>query len=279
MCRATNPTTVWTGSSSYVPTGGIETPWYSRSCIAVSFVSVIPCLPVLGPTRGGTHPSVRTEALIHVRSVEHGRLSVWLPRHDHESSAGGCVCHREALTWTQQNQLWRPRRAHVGSEGGLALQHVGEALELGWDRCLNPSTVGQFDVEDQRRRPQAHGRALADQDPNDGVALAPRRDLFRLHHLGARFDVLVLPGQVHPEQHAAELRVAVAFLDLVGSHRLGMPRTSTRPEREERPLGQPSPLRGSSRPRGVTGAGRALQHVPEVVESSVGMFGVLARHL
>src|SRR6266545_6851369 len=26
MCRATNPTTVWVGSSSYVPTGGIDTP-------------------------------------------------------------------------------------------------------------------------------------------------------------------------------------------------------------------------------------------------------------
>src|SRR6058998_2279371 len=205
MCRATNPTTVWTGSSSYVPTGGIETPWYSRSCIAVSFVSVIPCLPVLGPTRGGTHPSVRTEALIHVGPVEHGRLSVRLPRHDHESSAGGGVCHREVLTWTQQDQLWRPRAAHVGSEGGLALQHVGEALELGWHRCRYPSALRQFDVQDQRRRPQMDGRALTDERSNDRVAaLLPYRDLFRLHHLGARFDVLVLPGQVHPEQHAAE---------------------------------------------------------------------------
>src|SRR2546422_10257231 len=132
MCRATNPTTVWTGSSSYVPTGGIETPWYSRSCIAVPFVSVIPCLPVLGPTRGGTHPSVRTEALIHVRPVEHGRLSVRLPRHEHESSAGGGVYHRELLTWTQQDQLRRSRPEQVGPEGGLPLQHVGESPELGW---------------------------------------------------------------------------------------------------------------------------------------------------
>src|SRR5215211_3908239 len=35
MCRATNPTTVWVRSSSYVPAGGIETPRYSRSWIAV----------------------------------------------------------------------------------------------------------------------------------------------------------------------------------------------------------------------------------------------------
>ncbi len=61
MCRATNPTTVWTGSSSYVPAGGIETPWYSLPSTAVSFVSVISCLPVLGSRPGRESTSVRTE--------------------------------------------------------------------------------------------------------------------------------------------------------------------------------------------------------------------------
>src|SRR5947208_7255110 len=41
MCRATNPTTVWTTSSSYVPAGGIDTPWYSRPVATGSFVTVI----------------------------------------------------------------------------------------------------------------------------------------------------------------------------------------------------------------------------------------------
>src|SRR5437762_1410578 len=162
MCRATNPTTVWTTSSSYLPAGG------SRSLRTPGPGPSFPSCPssqapsVRGPARGGTHPSVRTEALIHVRPVEHGRLSVGLPRHDHESSAGACVCHREVLTWTQQDQLWRPRRAGVGSEGGLALQHVGETLELGWHRCRYPSALGQLDVQDQRWRPQMDGRALTD---------------------------------------------------------------------------------------------------------------------
>ena len=62
-----------------------------------------------------------------------------------------------------------------------------------------------------------------------------------------RLDVLVAPGQVHPEQHAAELRVASTLLDLVGADRLRMPRASPRPEREQRPLGQPSPLDRSAR--------------------------------
>src|SRR5205809_2184322 len=41
MCRATNPTTVWVGSSSYLPTGGIDTPRYSRPWTAVSAISCL----------------------------------------------------------------------------------------------------------------------------------------------------------------------------------------------------------------------------------------------
>src|SRR5438309_10123339 len=52
MSRATNPTTVWTVSSSYVPAGGMETPRYTRPWTAVSFVSVISCLPRAPPARG-----------------------------------------------------------------------------------------------------------------------------------------------------------------------------------------------------------------------------------
>jgi hypothetical protein len=76
-----------------------------------------------------------------------------------------------------------------------------------------------------------HGRPLADQDPNDRVALVPHRNLFRLQHLCARLDLLVFPSQVHPEQHAPELGVAKALRDLVLSDPLRMPRASSRPER------------------------------------------------
>src|SRR5438874_8604124 len=39
MCRATNPTTVWVGSSSYVPAGGIDTPPYSGPRTAACVIS------------------------------------------------------------------------------------------------------------------------------------------------------------------------------------------------------------------------------------------------
>ena len=58
-----------------------------------------------------------------------------------------------------------------------------------------------------------------------------------------------------------------------------MPRTSARPEREERSLGEAGPLHGSARSGAVARAGRALDHVPEVVEPPVGMFGVDVLHV
>ena len=76
-----------------------------------------------------------------------------------------------------------------------------------------------------------YGRALADQDPNDRLTLSANRDLFGLQHLRARFDLLVRPSQVHPEQDAAELGVGKALFDLVLPDRLGVPRASPRPKR------------------------------------------------
>lgn len=49
-----------------------------------------------------------------------------------------------------------------------------------------------------------------------------------IFNLRARFVVFVLTRQVHPEQHAAELGVGKALLDLVLNDRLGMPHTSAR---------------------------------------------------
>src|SRR5256885_11735734 len=87
MCRATNPTTVWVWSSSYLPAGGIDTPSYSRPCSAVCAISF---LLLSGPRLCG-----RTSVLIDVRPVEHRRLPVRPPRHKHAPSAGDGVCHCE----------------------------------------------------------------------------------------------------------------------------------------------------------------------------------------
>jgi hypothetical protein len=188
--------------------------------------------------------------------------------------AGGGVGDRELVPGAEQHQLRRPRPAPVGAEGGLAVQHVGEALELRRHRDGHLPAGGQLDVQDQRRRPQPDRRALADQGPDGGVALLPHRQLVRLHHLCARGGLLVLAGEVDPEQHAAELGVAAALLALVCAQRLGVPCPAAGPERQQRPRRQPRPLYRSARAGAVAGAGRALQHVPEVVEPSVGMLGV-----
>jgi hypothetical protein len=89
-----------------------------------------------------------------------------------------------------------------------------------------------------------------------------------------RLDVLVLAGQVDPEQHAAELAVRRPLVDLVGPDALGVPDTPPGPEEQQRTLGQPCPLRRPARAGAVARADRALDHVPQVVEPPVRVLGV-----
>ena len=203
-----------------------------------------------------------------------GRLSVRLARHEQEPGAGGGVGHRELLTRTEQDELRRPRPPPVGSERGLAVEHVGEALELGRDAQRGCAPVGELDVEHDRGRPELYGRALTDEHPDRRVAFLPHRDLVGEQHLSARLGLLVLAGEVHPEQHAPPLGVAEAFRALLRADPLGVPRALPGPEREERALGQPCPFDRAVGSGAVTGARRALEDVPEVVEPTVRVLGV-----
>ena len=90
---------------------------------------------------------------------------------------------------------------------------------------------------------------------------------------GSRLALLVLAGQVHPEQHAAQLgRPALAELLLTDP--LGVPDAPPRPELQQRALGQPRPFDRPARTGAVAGARRSLEDVPEVVEPAVGVVGV-----
>src|SRR5437868_5685407 len=60
MCRATNPTTVWVTSSSYLPTGGIDTPWYSRPSSAVCAISCVLTTPLLPEPASAPYTCART---------------------------------------------------------------------------------------------------------------------------------------------------------------------------------------------------------------------------
>ena len=66
--------------------------------------------------------------LIHERPVELRSLPVRLRCHKQVPSAGGSISDCECLTGTQNDKLCRPRPAAIGTESGLALQHIGEAL-------------------------------------------------------------------------------------------------------------------------------------------------------
>src|SRR2546422_8845405 len=194
------------------------------------------------------------ELLIHERSVEPRSLPVRLPRHEQVPSAGGSISDCERLTGSQNDNLCRHRPAPIGTESGLALQHIGETLELGWYRCCDLPTPRQFYVEDERRRPQASRRALAHQHTDRRVALVSQENLLRFQDLHARIDLLVLPGQVDPEQHDAKLGAGQALPDLVRSQSVGVPYTSPGPEHQELSLTQPRPLHRPARAGTVTGA-------------------------
>jgi hypothetical protein len=81
------------------------------------------------------------------------------------------------------------------------------------------------------------------------------------------------------EQHASGLGVAVALPELVRSYGLGVPHTSSCPERQEHAFGHTRPLHGSARPGAVAGADGSLEDVPQVVEPSMGMPGVHVLHI
>src|SRR6266545_1525542 len=219
-------------------------------------------------------PPMQAMNLIHEWPVEVRCLPIRLGSHQQEPSAFYSVRDRELTSPAQQDQLGRPGRAPSGTELSLAFQHVGEPLELRWDRCGDLPTCRQLDVEDQGGRPQMNHRAVAHQHPHRCVARVAHRDLLRLHHLCARLGMLVLAGQVHPEQHAAELSLGQALTNLVGSNRLGMPYTSSGPECQECALSQSRPLHRSAGPRAVARAGRTFDHVPDVIKPAVGMPGV-----
>src|SRR5215217_2254907 len=82
---------------------------------------------------------------------------------------------------------------------------------------------------------------------------------------GAGGGLLVLAGQVHPEQHASPLGVAQALGAFLGADSLGMPGATPCPQRQQRALGESRPLDGAARAGAVAGAGRPLQDVPQVV--------------
>jgi hypothetical protein len=183
----------------------------------------------------------------------------------------------EFVTATEEDELCLLRPAPVGSECCCAVQYIGEALELCRDGCGDRSTGRQLDVEDESRRSQANGRSLAHENPNRRVPLLPRRDLLRRHHLRTGLHLLVLSGHVHPEHDASEFPVRPVLLELIGPDRLGVPYTSSSPEREQRTLGEPRSLHRATRSGAMAGAGRPLEDVPQVVESSVRVLRVDVR--
>src|SRR6266508_4003722 len=115
--------------------------------------------------------------LIHEWPVEQRSLPIRPGSHQQEPSAGGSVRDRELTSGTQLVLLGRPGRAQVGPEVALALEYIGEALELRWHRCGDFPTCRQLDVEDEPGRPQMNGRAIAHQHPDRRVALVAQRDL------------------------------------------------------------------------------------------------------
>ena len=87
---------------------------------------------------------------------------------------------------------WEVSPPPVRPEASLAVQQVGEALKLRWHRRRQLPAGGQLDIQDQRGRPQLHGRPLADQDPDGRVTPLSHRDLRWQQDLGNRLHRLSL---------------------------------------------------------------------------------------
>src|SRR5215216_5998424 len=213
---------------------------------------------------------------VHVRSVEVGHLSVRLPGHEHEARPGLRIDDGQRATRSENCNLRAARPPCVGAEAGLAFQHVHEAVELRRDRAAESSAPRQLDVQDEPGSSEFDRRALPCQHPDGRVALLPEGHVLRIEELRARLDSLVLARQVHPEEDAAHLGSGLALPDLVFADPFGMPDAAARSELQERSSLQPRALHRASWTCAMAGTGLAREHVPEVVEPTVGVLGIQA---
>jgi hypothetical protein len=70
---------------------------------------------------------------------------------------------------------------------------------------------------------------LADQGPEDRIAVRAGRHVLWLQNLHGWFDVFVLARQVHPEQDAVHLTAGFALSELVFADPFGVPDAAPRP--------------------------------------------------
>src|SRR5712691_9217716 len=91
---------------------------------------------------------------VHVRPVVDGRFAVRLPGHEHEARPALRIVHGHRSAGPENRNLGAPRPASGGADVGLALQHVREAVEVGWNRAAEGSARWQLDVQDEPRSPE-----------------------------------------------------------------------------------------------------------------------------
>src|SRR5215218_3238510 len=142
---------------------------------------------------------------VHVRSVVDRRLSVRLSGHEHEARPWLRIDHRKRATRSENGNLRAARPSCVGTEAGLAFQHVHKAIEVGRDRAAEGSASRQLDVQDESRSPQFDRRPFPYQHPDDRLAFLPDGHILRIEELRTRRDSLVLACQVHPEEDPTHL--------------------------------------------------------------------------
>src|SRR2546422_6991508 len=122
---------------------------------------------------------------VDVRSVVDRLVSVRLPGHEHEARTGLRIFDGQRITRSENGNLRTARPTSVGAETGLAFQHVDEAVEVGRHRAAEASALWQLDVQDEPGSPKLDRRALADQHPDDRVAILPDGHVPRLQELCA----------------------------------------------------------------------------------------------
>src|SRR5215207_746337 len=204
----------------------------------------------------GQRPSV------HVRPVVDRRLSVRLPGHEHEARPGLRIDYPQRATRSENRNLRAARPPCVGTEAGLAFEHVHEAVELGGDRAAEGSAPPQLDVQDEPRSPEFDRRAVPYQHPDDRLALLPDGHVVRIEELRARLDSLVLARQVHPKEDTAHLGSGLALPELVFADPFRVPHAAARSELQERSGLQPRTLHRATWTGAVAGTGRAREQVP-----------------
>src|SRR5215218_2842896 len=224
-------------------------------------------------TGEGRRPSV------HVRSVEDRRLSVRLPGHEHEARPELRIDHGQRATRSENGNLRAAHPPCVGTEAGLAFQHVHEAVEVGRDQAAEGSAPRQLDVQDEPRSPEFDRRAVPYQHPDGRVSLLPDGHVLRIQDLRARLDSLALARQVHPKEDAAHLAAGLALPELVFADPFRVPHAAARSELQERSGLQPRALHRATWTGAVAGTGLARDQVPQVVEPTVRVLGVHARPL